>query len=124
MAQAVAGWFREPRNADFLARLRAAGVEPVPPEEATQGGFAGLTVVLTGGLTSLSRDEAKHLVEAQGGRVASSVSSKTNLVVAGEAAGSKLAKAKELGLEVIDEAEFLRRAGRPQPGPPPGLLTP
>lgn len=81
--------------------------------EAPRGGaFAGLTVVLTGTLDALSRDEAKALVEAQGGRAGSSVSPKTQLVVAGPGAGSKLKAAQALGIEVIDEAEFLRRAGR------------
>jgi DNA ligase (NAD+) len=112
MAQSVAAWFRHPRNADFLRRLAAAGVQPVPVEAPSAGAFAGQTVVFTGGLSTLSRDEAKQTVEAQGGRVGSSVSSKTTLVVAGEAAGTKLAKAKELGIEIIDEPEFLRRAGR------------
>jgi DNA ligase (NAD+) len=112
MAGAVAGWFRNPRNEDLLRRLDAAGVHPVPVGGPTSGAFSGLTVVFTGGLEAMSRDEAKHVVEAQGGRVGASISSKTSLVVAGEAAGTKLAKAKELGVEVIDEAEFLRRAGR------------
>ncbi len=113
LAGSVAGWFREPRNVEFLARLRAAGVEPVPPDRtAGKGALEGLTIVLTGALPTLSRDEAKALVEALGGRAASSVSSRTDLVVAGEDAGSKLKKAKELGIPVIDEAELLRRAGR------------
>lgn len=117
LAGSVAGWFREPRNVEFLARLAAAGVRPVAPEAtAGRGALEGLTIVLTGTLPTLSRDEAKALVEALGGRAASSVSSRTNLVVAGEDAGSKLKKAKELGIEVIDEAELLRRAGRAPKG--------
>ncbi|MCC7139168.1 MAG: NAD-dependent DNA ligase LigA [Planctomycetes bacterium] len=112
MAAAVATWFAQPRHRALLERLRAAGVAPVAPAARREGAFTGETVVFTGGLTSLSRDEAKALVEAQGGRVGGSVSSKTTLVVAGEEAGSKLKKAKELGLAVIDEADFLRRAGR------------
>ena len=86
---------------------------PVPVEKKADGGpLAGLTIVVTGTLATLSRDEAKALVETLGGRVGSDVSARTNLLVAGEAAGSKLKKAKALGIEVIDEAEFLRRAGR------------
>ena len=113
LAASVTGWFREPRNVEFLARLAAAGVRPVPVEKKADGGpLAGLTIVVTGTLATLSRDEAKALVETLGGRVGSDVSARTNLLVAGEAAGSKLKKAKALGIEVIDEAEFLRRAGR------------
>jgi DNA ligase (NAD+) len=81
----------------------------VSPE---QGPLAGLTMVLTGGLERLSREEATALAQAAGARVASSVSKKTDFVVAGENPGSKLAKAEQLGVEVIDEAEFLRRLGR------------
>jgi DNA ligase (NAD+) len=69
-------------------------------------------VVLTGKLEALSRDEAKALVVAHGGRAASSISARTHLLVAGPGAGGKLAKAEKLGIEVIDEAEFLRRVGR------------
>ncbi len=113
LATSVTLWFREPRNVEFLARLAAAGVRPVSVEKKADGGpLAGLTIVVTGTLATLSRDEAKALVETAGGRVGSDVSSRTNLLVAGEAAGSKLKKAKALGIEVIDEAEFLRRAGR------------
>lgn len=112
LAQSVAGWFAEPRNRAFLEKLERAGVRPVPVEDTGGGPLSGLTVVFTGTLPTLSRDEAKALAEAKGARVGSGISSKTSLVVAGEAAGSKLAKAKELGVEVVDEAEFLRRAGR------------
>ncbi len=114
MASSVAGWFREERNRQFLARLRAAGVEPVASEAPAGGALSGLTVVFTGTLPTLSRDEAKHLAERAGAKVGSGVSSRTSLVVAGEEAGSKLSKARELGVEVVDEAEFLRRA-RPAP---------
>jgi len=112
MADAVLDWFGEERNQAMLARMQAAGVAPEPVDTATGGAFEGLTLVLTGKLEQLSRDEAKRLVEAQGGRAASSVSARTDLVVAGPAAGSKLKKARALGIEVIDEAEFLERAGR------------
>jgi DNA ligase (NAD+) len=74
--------------------------------------FDGITIVLTGGLEAISRDEATALATAAGARVVSSVSTKTDVVVAGENPGTKLAKAEQLGVEVIDEAEFLRRAGR------------
>jgi DNA ligase (NAD+) len=115
IAQSVFEWFRERANLALIEKLRAAGVRmadeapAVPPEE---GPLAGRTIVLTGGLERLSREEAAALAQAAGARVASSVSKKTDFVVAGENPGSKLARALELGVEVIDEAEFLRRLGR------------
>lgn len=112
LAEQVVAWFARPHNRDMLARMAACGVAPTRVEAPRGGAFAGLTVVLTGTLEALSRDEAKALVEAQGGRAGSSVSPKTQLVVAGPGAGSKLKAAQALGIEVIDEAEFLRRAGR------------
>ena len=112
MADAVLHWFAEERNAAMLTRMRAAGVEPEPAEAARAGAFEGLTVVFTGKLEALSRSEAKERVEAQGGRAGSSISSRTDLVVLGPGAGSKQKKAEALGIETIDEEEFLRRAGR------------
>jgi DNA ligase (NAD+) len=117
LAQAVAGWFADPGNRDLLRRLAEAGVSPVAPERVGAGPLSGATVVVTGTLPTLSRDEAKHLVEAAGGRLASSVSAKTTFLLAGEAPGSKLAKAKEAGVPVLDEAAFLARIGR-APAPP------
>ena len=80
-------------------------------QEEIDSPFAGKTVVLTGSLSQLSRDDAKARLVALGAKVAGSVSKKTDLVIAGEAAGSKLAKAQELGIEVIDEAEMMRLLG-------------
>jgi DNA ligase (NAD+) len=90
--------------------LRAAGVHwpEGQPESAGPQVLAGKTLVLTGTLPSLKRDEAKAMIEAAGGKVAGSVSKKTDYVVAGEEAGSKLEKALELGVAVIDEAELLK----------------
>jgi DNA ligase (NAD+) len=85
-------------------------VQVIVPEEIDSP-FAGKTVVLTGSLTVLSRDEAKDRLTALGAKVSGSVSKKTDLVIAGEAAGSKLVKAQELGIEVIDEAEMIRLLG-------------
>jgi DNA ligase (NAD+) len=88
-------------------------VTPIPPKKAgSSAPFAGLTIVLTGTFPNLSRSEATRLIEENGGKTASSVSKKTNIVVAGAEAGSKLDKAQELGVEVIDEAEMLRRIGK------------
>ena len=97
--------------------LRERGVQwpEGPPQRTAEGPLAGKTVVLTGGLAAFSRDEAGAHLEALGAKVAGSVSKKTSLVVAGEAAGSKLDKARELGIEVWDEAallDFLRAEGR------------
>ncbi len=118
MADAVLGWFAEPRNREMLARMRRAGVCPTAVEAPAEGILAGKTVVFTGRLETLSRDEAKALVETLGGRAGSSISGRTDLVVAGPGAGSKLDKARGLGVEVVEEAEFLRRVGRLRPAEP------
>lgn len=115
IARSVYEWFHDPMNLGLIEKLRAAGVrlaEEAPTGPAEQGPLAGRTIVLTGGLATLSRDEATRLAQEAGARVASSVSRKTDFVVAGENPGSKLAKAIELGIEVVDEQEFLRRLGR------------
>ncbi len=112
LADTLTEWFSRDATKRLLTKLKQAGVSSTPVNAPQGGAFAGLTVVLTGTLEALSRDEAKALIEAQGGRAGSSISAKTHLVVAGPGAGSKLKAAKELGLEVIDEAEFMRRAGR------------
>jgi DNA ligase (NAD+) len=107
VARQVRAWTTEPRNRAVVERLLAAGVAPAAEVVERGGPFAGKTVVLTGGLASMSRDEAKAAVERRGGKVSGSVSRKTDLVVAGEEAGSKLKKAAELGVRVVDEAAFL-----------------
>ncbi len=109
-ARAVVSFFQNPTTKQLVKKLRARGVQLEEPRaRATGGALAGKTVVITGTLPSLSRQQASELVEANGGRVAGSVSKNTDFLVAGEAAGSKLDKAKSLGVEVIDEAELLRR---------------
>jgi DNA ligase (NAD+) len=105
-AREIRAWTGEPQNVSVVRRLLAAGVRPEAEQAATEGFFAGKTVVLTGGLERLSRDEAKAEIERRGGKVSGSVSRKTDLVVAGADAGSKLEKARELGVKVIGEAEF------------------
>ncbi|MGE5168246.1 MAG: NAD-dependent DNA ligase LigA, partial [Deltaproteobacteria bacterium] len=113
MAAHIATFFAERHNRDAIAQLRTAGLAWVEsePQRTAQGALAGKTVVLTGALVSLTRDEAKEKLEALGAKVAGSVSKKTSFVVAGAEAGSKLDKANELGIEIWDEArlvEFLR----------------
>ncbi len=113
IANSVTAFFNESRNQELLDRLKAAGVNQAEPHAASaDGALSGKTYVLTGTLPSLSRSQATSLIEEAGGRVASSVSKKTDAVVAGEDAGSKLDKAKQLGVEIIDEAELLRRVGQ------------
>src|SRR6185503_14699269 len=106
VAQSVRDWFDDAGNLKLCERLRVAGVRTeITQDQSTvvDASFAGKQFVLTGKLESLSRDEARALIEARGGRVTSSVSKKTDYVVAGEDAGSKLDKAESLGLNVIDE---------------------
>ncbi|MBA2378966.1 MAG: NAD-dependent DNA ligase LigA, partial [Blastocatellia bacterium] len=108
VAVSVHEWFRNPRHVDLVERLRAAGVklEAEGGEIEADERFAGKTFVLTGKLEGFTRDEAAVLIEARGGRVSSSVSKKTDYVVAGEDAGSKLVKAESLGITILSEAEF------------------
>ncbi len=111
IAEAVAGFFDEPRNRKLLERLDKSGLNFTEPTAAErEGPLAGQTYVVTGTLPSLSRSKAAELIEAAGGHVADSVSKKTTALVVGADAGSKLEKAKALGIPVIDEAELLRRA--------------
>ncbi|MGH8184367.1 MAG: NAD-dependent DNA ligase LigA [Rhodanobacteraceae bacterium] len=109
MAAHIAAFFAEPRNREAIAALRKAGVHwpESAPQRKAEGPLAGKTVVLTGGLSSLTRGEAKDKLEGLGAKVTGSVSKKTSFVVAGEASGSKLEKAQALGVEVWDEAELL-----------------
>ena len=109
VAESVRDWFDDEGNRALCDRLRAAGVNTESSRKISatmDERFAGKQFVLTGTLSSFTRDEAKALIEARGGRVNSSVSKKTDYVVAGEAAGSKLDKAESLGVTVIDEAAF------------------
>ena len=120
VAESVARFFAQPHNREVIAQLRAAGVrwaEGEPARAATAGAFAGKIVVLTGTLSALSRDEARERIEAAGGRVTGSVSKKTDFVVAGSDAGSKLERARELGIEVLDEARFRAMLGKAEEEP-------
>ena len=99
---------RQTNGLELIERLKAAGVqmETAGGSEKEDERFSGKTFVLTGALEGYTRDEASHLIEERGGRVSSSVSKKTDYVVAGSDAGSKLAKAESLGVTVLDEGEF------------------
>ena len=110
MAVAITGFFSDKRNRALVGGLLEVGLKPVAPEKPVGGStiFAGKTFVLTGTLPMMSRDEAAAKIEAAGGKVSGSVSKKTSYVLAGAEAGSKLDKAKELGVPVIDEAELLK----------------
>jgi DNA ligase (NAD+) len=107
VAESVHAWFRDPANRRLVERLKGAGLR-VEEDEAPSGSraFHGMQFVLTGTLESMTRDEAKAAIESRGGRVTSSVSKKTSVVVAGREAGSKLDKAKELGVRIVDEPAF------------------
>ena len=110
IAEAVVHFFGEGRNRELIERLRQAGLQFTEPTAVAEGGpLAGKTYVLTGTLPTLSRGEATELIERAGGRVIGSVSKKTDAVVAGEDPGSKLDRAKQLGVEVIGEEELVRR---------------
>ena len=111
LALAIRDFFAEPHNREVIEALRAAGVswkEGSPRRAAAAGPLAGRTFVLTGSLPTLSRDEAKALLEAAGATVAGSVSKKTDYVVAGSDAGGKLVKARDLGIDILDEAGMQR----------------
>lgn len=113
IADSVVGWFNKAENLALLEKLAVGGVKPgvVQKPTAVDGPFTGKTVVLTGTLPTLTRDEAKAMLEAAGAKVTGSVSKKTDYVLAGEAAGSKLAKAEELGISVISEDEMREMLG-------------
>jgi DNA ligase (NAD+) len=116
VAQSLHTFFQQPHNREVVEQLRACGVhwpEGAGDRSAPQT-LAGKTLVLTGTLPNLSRDQAKALIEAAGGKVAGSVSRKTDWVVAGAEAGSKLDKARELGLAVLDEAGLLALLAPPE----------
>jgi DNA ligase (NAD+) len=108
VAQAIYAFFQEPQNRQVISNLLAVGVRPAAPESVQAGPFSAKTIVLTGALETMSRDQAKQEIERRGGKIAGSVSSKTDLVIAGADAGLKLRKASELGVQVIDEKQFLQ----------------
>lgn len=109
VAQSITEFFSFPENMEMIDRLLKAGVHPREAQQQTGGVLDGLTIVVTGTLPTLSRNEAEELIRRHGGKAASSVSKKTAFVVAGEAAGSKLTKAQQLGIPVLDEAAFMEK---------------
>jgi len=115
VAESIARFFAEKHNREVVEQLRAAGVHWTEGEgaasKAATGPFAGKIVVLTGTL-SIPRDDAKAMIEEAGGKITGSVSKKTDYVIAGAEAGSKLDKANELGVRVLDEAQFLEMLGK------------
>lgn len=106
-ADYITRWMQSSQASDLLERLKAAGVNMTCRREVIDRRFSGMTFVLTGALTRFTREEAGEMIEQRGGKAASSVSKKTTYVVAGENAGSKLKKAQELNIPVLDEEEFL-----------------
>ncbi|HJY05641.1 MAG TPA: helix-hairpin-helix domain-containing protein, partial [Bryobacteraceae bacterium] len=105
VAESIRQFFGEERNRELVERLRRAGLQFSQAKKARKGGrLTGMTLVLTGTLPNLTREEAKARIEAAGGKVAGSVSKKTTYVVAGEDAGQKLDKARDLGVRIVDES--------------------
>jgi DNA ligase (NAD+) len=111
IAQSVFDWFHDRGNLRLLDKLAAAGLrmQDPEPEAVPEGPLSGTTVVITGSLESMSRSEAERAAAQAGAKVASSVSKRTDFVVVGENPGSKFEKAQQLGVETIDEGEFLKR---------------
>ena len=117
IAQSLTQWYADPRNRKLVDRLRAAGVNfksSLYTARAAIGPFSGKTFVLTGTLPTLTREQATAKIESLGGKVSGSVSKKTDFVLAGDEAGSKLEKARKLGVKIIDEAAFERMCGGEQ----------
>ena len=112
IAASIASYFADERNQQVLDRLKEGGLDPVPPAARKEGALSGKTFVVTGTLTDFSRDGATAAIEERGGKVASSVSKKTDYVVVGESPGaSKFNKAQELGIELLDEKAFKKLLG-------------
>lgn len=112
-AEALATFLSEPHNRDVIGKLRAGGVDLTEPEaKPSEGPFSGMTVVITGTLPTLSRKQAAELIEQAGGRVTGSVTGSTNFLVVGEDAGSKLARARALGIAELTEDDLLARVGQ------------
>ncbi len=108
-AESIYAFFREPKNIELIAHLKGYGLRmDSDKEEVFESMFTGKTIVLTGTLTQMTRNEAKELLQSLGANVSGSVSKKTDLVIYGEAAGSKLTKANALGVMTMDEETFMK----------------
>ena len=107
VADGIVQYFAEPQNLEIIAALKDIGIDPTYTQATKEGTFTGKKVVLTGSLDAYTRGQAGKLIEERGGEIASSVSKNVDLVVVGADAGSKLDKAKKLGIRTIDEAEFV-----------------
>jgi len=108
IAESLYRYFHDPHHVRFLRKLQESGVRPILERRPTSKALAGKTFVFTGGLSGFSREKAKEMVESLGGTATSSVSKKTDYVVAGEDPGSKYDKAKSLGVTILDEEGFLK----------------
>jgi DNA ligase (NAD+) len=106
VAKSIVDFFNQTENMAIVQRMIDSRVQIVFDRPAQTGGLSGKTFVLTGTLATMTRRQAKAMIEAANGKVSSSVSGKTTYLVAGESPGSKLAKARELGIEILDETEF------------------
>jgi DNA ligase (NAD+) len=111
VAESITFYFAIPANRERIEKMQRLGVAPTHVATATGDRLAGKSVVVTGTLTRYTREEIHKLIEREGGKAASSISSKTSYLVAGEAAGSKLEKAQSLGVAVLSEDEFLTLVG-------------
>ena len=114
IAESVTQWHGDSRHRDLITRLRQAGLNfhsSLYAAASAIGPFSGKTFVLTGTLPTMTREAASAKIEALGGKVSGSVSKKTDYVLAGEEAGSKLEKAQKLGVKIIDQAEFVKLCG-------------
>ena len=105
-ARCIVDYLQSPQARDLIRRLREAGVNMESTSQQVDTRFAGMTFVLTGTLSKFSRKDAQEMIEQRGGKASGSVSKKTTYVVAGEAAGSKLQKAQELGIPILTEEDF------------------
>jgi len=111
IAESVALFFRQPQNAALVRNLLERGVRPAAPARAGPGPLTGKQVVITGSLSRFTRPQAEQLVRDRGGKIGGSISRKTDVLVVGEDPGSKLEKAKKLGVRTLTEAEFVKLLG-------------
>ncbi|AQQ72439.1 DNA ligase [Limihaloglobus sulfuriphilus] len=119
MAQSIYDFFHNEKNLALIQRLKSAGVNTVAQESSKSRALAGLTIVVTGSLNHFTRESVKEFIRKNGGKPSSSVSAKTDILVAGENAGSKLTKAEKLGIKIISEEDLIAIPNEPEDNPPP-----